>query len=133
MILKFNTCLLLMKDIEYVVRNITNTQRNVYHLQKPSEHPMEIKDDDEDSTQFFMIDYQEIMKDDEEEKEKEATKEEKEDDEETNLVKIAIAIIASLPHSPAKPTITSSLEIASKSMIVATTDTSNFQSLFAHS
>ena len=37
---KFNTCLILMKDIEYVVRNATSTWKNIYHLHKPSEHPI---------------------------------------------------------------------------------------------
>ena len=82
----FNTCLVLIKDIEYVVRNATNTWRNVFNLQKLSQKPIEIKDDDddsdkdeendEDSTQFVTVDYQELMKDDKEEKEEEATKEE---------------------------------------------------------
>lgn len=48
-ILKFNTCLVLMKDIEYVVKNATNAWRNVFHLHKLSEYPIEIKDDDDDS------------------------------------------------------------------------------------
>ena len=66
MTLKFNTCLVVMKDIEYVVRNSMNTWRNVFHLHKLSEYPIEIKDDDddsdkdedndEDSTQFVTID-----------------------------------------------------------------------------
>ena len=46
--LKFNTFLILMKDIEYVVKNATNTWENIYHLYKPSEHLVEIKDDDDD-------------------------------------------------------------------------------------
>ena len=49
MTLKFNTCLVLMKDIEYVVKNATNKWRNVFRLHKLSEHPDEIKDDDNDS------------------------------------------------------------------------------------
>ena len=111
MTLKFNTCLVLMKDIEYVVRNATNTWRNVFHLCKLSEYLVEIKDDDdsdkdedndEDSTQFVTMDYQELMEDDEEEKEEEATKEAKGDDEETDPVKIVVAVISTLPHSPAK-------------------------------
>ena len=60
MTLKFNTFLVLMKDIDYVVRN-------VFHLHKPSDYLVEIKDDDddsdkdedndEDSTQFVIVDY----------------------------------------------------------------------------
>ena len=104
---------------------------------------MEIKDDDddnekdeendEDSTQFVMVDYQELMKDDEEDKEEEATEEAKEYDEETDPGKIVATIIASLPHSPAKLATSSSLEIDPASLIVTTTDTSNVQSLFATS
>ena len=137
MTLKFNTCLVLMKDIEYVVRNSTNTWRNVFHLHKWSEYPVEIKDDDddsdkdedndEDSTQFVTVDYQELMKDDEEEKEEEAIEEAKEDDEEIDPVKTAATVIASLPYSPSKLTTSSSSKIASASFIVTTLDTSNVQ------
>ena len=49
MTLKFNTFLVLMKEIEYVVKNTTKNSRNVYHLHKPSEKPIEIKDDDDDN------------------------------------------------------------------------------------
>ena len=38
-----------MKDIEYVVRNATNTWKNIYLLHKLSDQTMEIKDDDDDS------------------------------------------------------------------------------------
>ena len=137
MTLKFNTCLVLMKDIEYVVKNATNIWRNVFHLQKPSEYPIEIKDDDdddsdkdedndEDSTQFVTIDavdYQELMKDDEEEKEEEATEEAKEDEEETNQMKIVVAVISSVPYSPEKLATSSSSEIALASLIVTKIDT----------
>ena len=86
-----------MKDIEYLVKNATNTWRNVFHLHKLSEYPMEIKDNDddesdkdednkEDSTQFVMVDYQELMKDDDEE------------DEERDLVKIVATVISSFPQ-----------------------------------
>ena len=69
MTLKFNTCLILMKDIEHVVKNATNTWRNVYHLHKPSKFLVEVKDDDDDdedkdeeddegSTHFFTVHYE---------------------------------------------------------------------------
>ena len=135
--LKFNTCLVLMKDIEYVVNNATNIWRNVFHFQKLGEYPIEIKvddddsdkyeDNDEDTTQFVTIDtidYLKLMKDDEEEKEEEATKEDKQE-EEIDPVKIAMAIISSLPHSPVKLATSSSSEIASVDFIVTTIDTSN--------
>ena len=138
MTLKFNTCLVLMKDIEYVVKNATNTWRNVFYLHKLSEYPVEIKDDDDDdsdkdedndeeSIQFVTADYQELLKDDEEEKEEEAVEEAKQEEEEIDLVKIVVAIIASLPHSLAKLATSSSSEIASTCLIVTTIDTSNVQ------
>ena len=49
MTLKFNTCLVLMKDIEYVVKNAIKKWINIFHLHKMSEYPIEIKDNDEDS------------------------------------------------------------------------------------
>ena len=48
MILKFNTCLILMKNIESVVKNATDVCRDVYHLNKPTDETVEIKDDDSD-------------------------------------------------------------------------------------
>ena len=66
MTLKFNTFLVIMKDIEYVVRNSTKTWRNMFHLHKMSEYLVEIKDDDdsdkdddneEDSTQLVTVNY----------------------------------------------------------------------------
>ena len=45
--LKFNTCLVLMKDIEHVVRNATNTWKNVYLLHKLSDFPVNVNDDDD--------------------------------------------------------------------------------------
>ena len=71
-----------MKDIEHVVRNETNTWKNVYLLHKLSDFPVNVNDDDdnddeqekdeegddEESTHFVTIDYEEY-------KEQEATKE----------------------------------------------------------
>ena len=37
-----------MKNIEYVVKNATNLWKYVFHLPKPSEDLVEIKDDDSD-------------------------------------------------------------------------------------
>ena len=48
MTLRFNTCLLLLKDIEHVVRNFTGMWKNVYHLHKQSNFLVEVKDDDSD-------------------------------------------------------------------------------------
>ena len=76
MILKFNTYLILMKDIEYFVKNATNTCKFFYHLHKPSEFLVQLKDDDDDdddnedkdeeddegSTHFVIVDYEEYKK-----------------------------------------------------------------------
>ena len=75
------------------------------------------------------------MKDGEEEKEDEAKEEDKkeEEDEESDLVRISIEVISSLPHSPPKYVV-SSMETTSTSVIATTTiDTSSDQSLFAPS
>ena len=48
MILKFNTCLILMKNIESVVKNATDVWIDVFHLNKPTDETIEIKDDDSD-------------------------------------------------------------------------------------
>ena len=48
MILKFNTCLVLMKNVEHIVKNSIDVWKDVFHLPKPSEDPVEIKDDDSD-------------------------------------------------------------------------------------
>ena len=58
-----------MKDIEHVVQNAINTWKNVYHLHKPSDFPIDVKDDDDDedkdeeddegSTHFVIVDYEE--------------------------------------------------------------------------
>ena len=113
MTLKFNTCLILMKDIEYVVNNSINTWKNVYHLHKPNNFPIDVEDDDDEedkdgeddegSMQFVTIDYEEY-------KEQEVVKEEMQDDEETNPDKIDAIFISSLPHSPRKLVATSCME-----------------------
>lgn len=135
MTLRFNTCLILIKDIEHVVKNATSMWKNVYHLHKKSDFPVEVKDDysDDEEEETYIepthFDNEEV----EEDKEEEATKEDKEDDEETDPMKIIATVIASLPHSPSKPTTTSSSEIASTSFIGTTIDTSNIQSHFTPS
>ena len=49
MTLKFNTCLILIKDIELVVKSANTTWKNIYHLHKPSVEAVEIKDDEDDN------------------------------------------------------------------------------------
>ena len=46
MILKLNTFFILTKNIESVVKHASNIWRDIYHLNKPSEETVEIKDDD---------------------------------------------------------------------------------------
>ena len=46
MILKLNTCFILIKNIELVVKHASNFWRDVYHLKKPLEEIVKIKDDD---------------------------------------------------------------------------------------
>ena len=119
MTIKFHTCLILMKDIEHVVKDATNMWKNIDHLQKPNENPIQINDDDDDdsdkdedneeeNTPCVTIDakdYQDFMKDDEEEKEDDAKEEaRKEEEEESDLVRIVVKVIASLPQSPVKTT-----------------------------
>lgn len=45
MMIRFHTCFILIKYIEHVVRDATNMWKNIYHLHKPSDDPVEIKDD----------------------------------------------------------------------------------------
>ena len=68
-----------MKDIEHVVKNAKNTWNNVYHLHKPSDFLVDVKDDDDDdkdveddegSPQYVVVDHEEY-------KEQEAFEEEK--------------------------------------------------------
>ena len=135
--LRFNMCLVLMKDIEHVVKNTMNTWKNAYLLQKLSDFPINLNDvdddnneekygeeNDEEATHFDNID-------DEEEHKQEAIEEETQYIEEIDPIKIAIAVIASLPHSPRKILTTSSKKIASVGLIVATTTSPCMQSIFA--
>ena len=49
--LKFNTCMVLMNDIEHVVKNAKNTWKNVYLLHKLSDFPIKISDKDDEDDQ----------------------------------------------------------------------------------
>ena len=80
MILKFNTCLILMKNVKSVVKNATNVWKVAYHLHKLTKDPVDIKDDEEDNTPSITVsaeEMQDLMKDREEEKKEEAEEEEK--------------------------------------------------------
>ena len=117
--LRFNTCLVLLNDIEHNVRNATNTWKNVYLLHKLSNFVVSVSDkeeDDDEQEKDEKDDVEEVTHfdnvDDEEEQVQEATKEDAQDTEETDPVKIVAVVIASLPHSPSKIMKTSSLEKA---------------------
>ena len=90
MILKFNTCLVLMKNVEHFVKSSIDVWKDVLHLPKPSEDPVEVKgdnsgkdkDDEEDNTHCVTInskEYQDLMKDGEEEKEYKVEEKDKEE------------------------------------------------------
>lgn len=48
MILRFNTCLVLVKSIEHIVKSATETWKNVYHLHSPNDFPIIVNDDEEE-------------------------------------------------------------------------------------
>jgi hypothetical protein len=48
MTIRFHTCLILIKDIECIVKDAIEMWKGIYHLHKPSDHPVEIKDDGSD-------------------------------------------------------------------------------------
>ena len=105
----------------------------IFH--KLSDFLVNVNDDDNDddqendeegnyeATHFFTIDYEEY-------KEQEATEEGTQDDEESDLVKIAPIVIASLPHSPRKLVTTLSMEKTSIGLSVTINDNTNIQSFF---
>lgn len=135
--LRFNTCVILLKEIEHVVKNKMNTWKNVYLLHKLSNFPVSLsdKDDEDDQEKDEEKIDEEITHfnniDGEEEQEKEATKEGTQDVEETDPVKIVATFVTSLPHSPRKIVTKSSTKIASVGLIVSNTASTSIQSIFA--
>ena len=82
--MKFNTCLILINDIEHVVKNATNTWKNIYNLHKKSDFVVNVSDkdydgggDDDNKKEEGNNDEEETNNDniDDEEKEQEATEE----------------------------------------------------------
>ena len=119
-----------MKNIELVVKHASNVWKDVYHLKKPSEEIVEIKDDDSsdnddddfDNIPSVMVTpgkLHALM----EEKEEEAVEEEKDED---DPVRIADEAITSLPHTP--PNTITSIESTSTGEIGSTIVTSSTQS-----
>lgn len=133
MTIRFHTCLILIKDIERIVKDATDVWKCVYKLHKPSDHPIEIKDGSDDEEEDMDGDNtisMDVTDEDLEQLEKEKEEEEVEEEEveeEDDPVKIAAAVIASLPHSPPK-TVESIMVTGSSSKIVSITDTSTAQS-----
>lgn len=137
--LKFNSCLILVNDIEHVVRNATNTWKIIYNLHKKSdffvnvsdkeddgENEKEEENDDEEVTNYDNID--------DEEQEQEATEEilpDIQSSKETNPKKIIEIVIASLPHSLRKELKTSSSEKATTKLYVSNTANPSTQTIFA--
>ena len=58
MTLKLNTYFTLMKDIQHVVKNATNTWINVYNLHQPSDFLVDVNDDDDDENDKDEEDYE---------------------------------------------------------------------------
>lgn len=125
--LKFNTCMILMKYIEYVVKATTTTWKRIYKLYQPSDFIIHVDD-----------------KDDEDEEEDVETKDDEIDDvnldaeeevhiatggslleiqgiEETDVEKIVVAVMASFPHSLSTTLVQSSSEMDSTELVVDTT------------
>ena len=76
--LKFRTCLILLKDIESMLKSNTTTWKNIYGLHKPSEFFVHVDDKDveeDDVEEEIEIRYDEIdnVDLDDEEEEQEAT------------------------------------------------------------
>lgn len=46
--LRFNTCLILLNDIEHVVKNATKKLKNIYVLHKESEFVVSVSEQDDD-------------------------------------------------------------------------------------
>lgn len=136
--LKFNTCLVLIKDIESVVKTTTTTWKNIYNLHQLGDHVVHIDDkddeDDKDDDDEEDVETKDDVIMDDEEQEHEATEENLpkiQSIEETDPKKIVVAIMASFPHSPRKFLMPSSSEKVSTKLVVATTATPCTQPIFA--
>ena len=61
--MRFNACLVLLNDIEHIVKNTTNTWKNVYLLHKPSDFVVSVSDkegDDDEKTEDGEDDMEEV-------------------------------------------------------------------------
>ena len=67
--LRFNTCLILMNNIEDVVNSSTRTWKNMFYLHKSSDFPVQVEKEEEEEKE------EEIQIDNLEEQEQDVTKE----------------------------------------------------------
>ena len=122
-----------MKDIEHVVKNTTNTWKNIYLLHKKSDFPIYVSDNDEedDGEGEKEEEIEKVTLDDgEEEQEQKATEEELSElqsIEETGPKKIAIVVIDSLPHSSSESLKISSLKKATIELVLSNIASSSTQ------
>ena len=119
MILKLNTCFILMNNSESIIRQATDVWKDFYHLRQPSAEAVEIKDDDSSDDEQDTQGVLHALADAEEE-------DKQEEDKDEDTVRIAAEVIASLPHTP--PVTVTSVESASTSEIATSTATSVIQS-----
>ena len=123
-----------MNDIKNVLRNSTNTWKNVYLLYKLSDFFVSVSDKDEDDDKEEKDDEEVIFFDNieyEEEQEQEAIEEETHEVEENDTIKIVVVVIASLPYFPRKILMTTRMEIDSVGLTVTSTTNKSIQSFFA--
>ena len=130
MLLKFNSCLTLMSNLESLVRSGNDIWKVTYHLNMPTDETIVIKDDDNDSDDDdgnipLVIVIDEDMQGLMEERKEEEKEEVEEDKGEDDLVR------TSLPHTP--PNTITFEKIASTSEIMSTIVTSITQSSHASS
>lgn len=103
--LKLGTCMIMLKDIEYVVKEATKAWENIYKLHQPSDFVVHVDDKDdeyeEEGVEIKDDELDDVNLDDEEE-EQEATRGsllEIQGIEEKDVETIGIAAMVSFPHS----------------------------------
>lgn len=137
---KFDALLILSKDIESVVKSSTIAWKNIYGLHKPSDNVVQIDDKDgeyDDMEEDAEIKDDEIenvdIDDADEEEEQEATGgslSEIQNIEDTDVEKIAVEIMTSLPHSLRKSLLKSSSEKVSTELVEVKTRSPSTQPMF---
>lgn len=137
--LKMNTCMILLKNIEYVMKVSTNTWKNIYKLHKPSDFFVHVneKDDDDDEEEDVEKKGDEVddINLDDEEEEWEATRGSLLDIqsiEETDVEKIVAAVMTSSPHFLRKSLVQYGSEKALTKLVVVTTATLSTQPSSGH-